>query len=269
MQALTAQQLETLITGSQEDAFLIVDVRQAEEYRLVHIPGAVNIPLAQVEHHRFVSDNTRKVIFYCRGNSRSKVAAVLAAAGGLNPDNIFHLTDGMTAYTGEILLDLPRMDHFPSAMPSDEVMEKAINFEKGAFLFYNRAKDRVKGTCLYKIMGSMAGAEVRHAKTLFEMLDKQKTCLLSFEDFFNRCTGDILEGGAPIGEINIFLDTIFPENRIKLLEFAIELEFSAYDLYKNMAETTRERVVKEMFLFLAQAEKKHLSTMIESLDCLD
>ena len=269
MQALTAEQLEPLIAGSQEKAFLIVDVRQAEEYRLDHIPGAVNIPLAQVERHPFVSDNTRKVIFYCRGNSRSKVAAVLAAAGGLNPENIFHLTDGMTAYTGEILLAVPRMDHFPSAMPPAQVMGRAIDFEKGAFLFYDRAKDRVKGTCLYKIMGSMAKAEVRHAKTLFELLDKQQPSNLSFDDFFNRCTGDILEGGAPIGEINIFLDTIFPENRIKLLEFAIELELSAYDLYKNMAETTGDSVVKEMFFVLAQAEKKHLSKMIESLDCPD
>ncbi|MBA3011735.1 MAG: hypothetical protein KKF12_01230 [Proteobacteria bacterium] len=269
MQAITAEKLETLIAASQEEAFLIVDVRQAEEYRLNHIPGAVNIPLARVEFDPLVSDNRRKVIFYCRGNSRSKVAAVLAAGAGLNPENIFHLTDGMAAYTGEILLDVPRMDHFPAAMPPAQVMEKAINFEKGAFLFYDRAKDRVKGTCLYKIMETMAQAEVVHAKTLFKMLDKQEPSDLSFDDFFNRCTGDILEGGAPIGEINIFLDTIFPENRIKLLEFAIELEFCAYDLYKNMAETAGEKVVKEMFFVLAQAEKKHLSKMIESLDCSD
>ena len=268
MRELTTEQLEQLMAGTREKAFLIVDVRQTEEYRLDHIPGAVNIPLAEVEFDPFVFDDKRKVIFYCRSGSRSKVAAVLAAEVGLEKENIFHLKGGMMAYSGEILLEIPRVDHFSPAMGLVEVMEKAINFEKGAFFFYNRAKVKFKGSSLHKTMGEMSQEELAHAKIIFKMLNAQEPCGLPFDDFFDICTGDILEGGKPLGEINAFLDAVSPENKVDILEFAIELEFSAYDLYKTMAENSKDQVIKEMFFTLAQAEKKHLSTMINSLELI-
>ena len=49
MRELTPGQLKQLMAGNKENAFCIVDVRQAAEYRLDHIPGAVNIPLAEAE----------------------------------------------------------------------------------------------------------------------------------------------------------------------------------------------------------------------------
>lgn len=267
MRELTAEQLDQLMAASREKAFLLVDVRQAEEYRLDHIPGAVNIPLAEVEFDPFVSDD-RKVIFYCRSGTRSKVAALLAAEVGLQKENIYHLKGGMMAYSGEILLDMPRVDHFSPVMGLIEVMEKAINFEKGAFFFYDLAKVKFKGTSLDKTMAEMARAEVAHAKIIFKMLDAQEPCGCHFDEFFDICTGDILEGGKSLGEINRFLEGVSPENKVDILEFAIELEFSAYDLYKTMAEKSKNRVIKEMFFTLAQAEKKHLSLMINSLELI-
>jgi rhodanese-related sulfurtransferase/rubrerythrin len=268
MQELSAPQLEKLISTAREKAFLIVDVRQAEEYRLDHIPGAVNIPLAQVEFNPFVFDDKRKVIFYCRSGRRSKVAAVLAAEAGLQKENIFHLGGGMMAYSGEILLDVPRVDHFSPVMTLVEVMEKAINFEKGAFFFYDRAKEKFKTTSLYETMGKMSQAEVSHAKMIFKMLDAREPCGIPFDDYFQICTGDILEGGKPLSEIERFLDTVSPGNKVDILEFAIELEFSAYDLYKAMAENSKNPVIIEMFFTLAQAERKHLSMMIDSLELI-
>ncbi|MCP3943952.1 MAG: hypothetical protein GY710_21075 [Desulfobacteraceae bacterium] len=268
MRELTAKQLEKLITGSKETSFLIVDVRQAAEYRLDHIPGAVNIPLAQIEFDPFVFDDRRNVVFYCRSGSRSKVAAVLAAEVGLHKDNIFHLRGGMMAYTGEILLEIPRVDHFSYAMTSLEVMEKAINFEKAAFFFYERAKKKFQGTSLYKILDEMSQAEVAHGKIIFKMLAGRNFSDLSFDDFFNLCVGDILEGGKPIGEIIEFLERVSPKTQVEILEFAVELEFCAYDLYRVMAENSRDREIKEIFFTLAQAEKQHLSTIITGFELI-
>lgn len=266
MRELTAEQLKQLIAGHRENAFLIVDVRQAAEYRLDHIPGAVNIPLAEVEFDPFVFDEKRKVIFYCRNGCRSKVAAVIAADTGLEKENIYHLRGGINAYTGEILLDIPRVDHFPAGMRLVAVMERAINFEKGAFLFYGRAKQIFKGTPLYETMVSMSQAEVGHAKMIFKRLDVLEPSGLSFEDVFDICPGDILEGGKPIGEIKKFLEAVSPENRVDIIEFAIELEFCAYDLYKVMGEKLKDAALKNMFLTLAEAEKNHLSMLINSLE---
>lgn len=268
MRELTAEQLKQLIAETREKAFLIVDVRQAAEYRLDHIPGAVNIPLAEIEFDPFVLDETRKVIFYCRHGIRSTVAVVMATDAGLNQENAFHLRGGMMAYTGEILLDVPRVDLFSSGMTLVAVMERAINFEKGAFLFYAAAKKKFIGTPLHGTMVKMSQAEVGHAKIIFKMLSAQEPGPLSFEDVFDRCPGDILEGGKPFCEMNAFLDGVSPENKVDILELAIELEFCAYDLYKTMAERSKGPVMKNMFFALAQAEKDHLSTMINSLELI-
>jgi len=263
---LTSRQLEKLITSDRENDFLIVDVRQAKEYRLDHIPGAVNIPIAEVELDSRILDNNRKVIFYCRSGSRSKVAILFAVQAGLEKKNIFHLRDGISAYAGEILLDMPKLDVFSYDMTLREVMEKAINLEKGAFSFYELAKEKFKEISLYNIMDTMSQAEKVHAKIIFNILNNQIPGSLSFDAFFNTCKGDILEGGKSIDEIKAFMDNIFPENRISILEFAIELEFSAYDLYKNMAENFKDPIVRKMFYSLAQAEKQHLSDIVNSLD---
>lgn len=268
MRELTAEQLKQLVAGTREKAFLIVDVRQAAEYRLDHIPGAVNIPLAEIEFDPFVFDETRKVIFYCRHGIRSKVAAVLAIDVGLKKENAFHLRGGMMDYAGEILLDVPRVDHFPSGMTLAAVMERAMDFEKGAFFFYEAAKKKFMGTPLYETMAKMSRAEVGHAKTIFKMLSARKPGGLSFEDVFDKCPGDILEGGKPLGEMTRFLEGVSPGNKVDILEFAIELEFCAYDLYKAMAEHSKGPVIKNMFFTLAEAEKNHLSTMINSLELI-
>jgi rhodanese-related sulfurtransferase/rubrerythrin len=267
MQGLEADQLEQLIARTGEKKFLIVDVRKEKEFRLDHIPGAINIPLAEIEFYPFASD-TRTFVFYCRRGVRSKVAAILAMEVGVKTENIFHLTGGMMAYCGEILLDIPRVAHFPSQMTLVEVMEKSINFEKGAFLFYDGIKQRFEGTDLYPVIEKMCRAEVDHGKIIFKMLDAQKPSSLAFKPYFDRCSGDILEGGKSLGEINRFLDGISPENSVDILEFAIELEFCAYDLYKTMAENSKVPGIKEMFFILAQAEKKHLSIMIKSLELI-
>jgi rhodanese-related sulfurtransferase/rubrerythrin len=268
MKELTPEQLKQLIADTREESFLIVDVRQAAEYRLDHIPGAVNIPLAEIEFDPFVFDEKKKVIFYCRHGIRSKVAAVLATEVGLNKENAFHLGGGMMGYTGEILLDVPRVDHFAPDMTLAAVMERAINFEKGAFLFYDAAKEKFIGTPLYDAMVKMSQAEAGHAKIIFKMLSAQEPARLPFEDMFDSCPGDILEGGKSFDEMTAFLEGVSSENTVDILEFAIEIEFCAYDLYKTMAEHAKGPVIKNMFFTLAEAEKKHMSAMINSLELI-
>jgi rhodanese-related sulfurtransferase len=45
----------------------VLDVRPPEEYAAGHLPGAVNIPLAQLEEHLDELDHEHEVIAYCRG----------------------------------------------------------------------------------------------------------------------------------------------------------------------------------------------------------
>jgi rhodanese-related sulfurtransferase len=45
----------------------VLDVRPPEEYAAGHVPGAVNIPLAELEEHLDELEQEHEVIAYCRG----------------------------------------------------------------------------------------------------------------------------------------------------------------------------------------------------------
>ncbi len=266
---VTAIQLENLIQTGREKAFLIVDVREPLEYHLNHIRVAVNIPITDIEFHPFVYDEKRRVIFYCRAGRRSKVAALIAEEGGLPGERIFNLDGGMMDYSGEILLDIPRVEIFAEELSPAGVMEKAINLEKGAYLFYQAAKEFFTGTRVHPVLEKMLKAEKGHARSIFKMLDKLEPCSMPFGEFFDFCQGDILEGGKTQDQIQRFLGQVKPENKIDILDFALDLEFSAYDLYKAMTVQSNDIEVKEMFFTLAEAEKQHVAEIIDSIDLCD
>jgi rhodanese-related sulfurtransferase len=57
--------------------FLLIDVREQDEYRQGHIPEGVSIPRGILEGtvERKISDRTQKIVLHCAGGGRSAVAA--------------------------------------------------------------------------------------------------------------------------------------------------------------------------------------------------
>ena len=62
--------LNTLIT-SNTGAFTVVDVRDPEEFREGHIPGAINIPVGIFASQSEALDKKKKIIVYCNSGGRS------------------------------------------------------------------------------------------------------------------------------------------------------------------------------------------------------
>ncbi len=56
---------------SGDNNFTIVDVRDPEEYKKGHIPGAINIPVATFAGKSGVLDKKKKIIVYCNAGNRS------------------------------------------------------------------------------------------------------------------------------------------------------------------------------------------------------
>ncbi len=44
-----------------------LDVRPTEEYKAGHIPGAINVPLEELEQHLHELNPEREIVAYCRG----------------------------------------------------------------------------------------------------------------------------------------------------------------------------------------------------------
>lgn len=49
------------------EPLVVVDVRPLEEYRTAHIPGAVSIPLSELEQRLSELPGDREIVAYCRG----------------------------------------------------------------------------------------------------------------------------------------------------------------------------------------------------------
>lgn len=60
-----------ILLEKQTNNFTIVDVRDLEEYKESHIPGAINIPVATFASQSEVLDKKKKIIVYCNSGGRS------------------------------------------------------------------------------------------------------------------------------------------------------------------------------------------------------
>jgi rhodanese-related sulfurtransferase len=70
----------TFVDGGAEH--LLVDVRTAEEFATGHIPGAVNIPVQELQQRLEEIPQDTAVVLYCRSGNRSgQAASILGDAG--------------------------------------------------------------------------------------------------------------------------------------------------------------------------------------------
>jgi len=65
--ALEAISREELLARLREGLVTLLDVRPEEEYRLGHLPGAINIPEEELERRLSEIPADREIVAYCRG----------------------------------------------------------------------------------------------------------------------------------------------------------------------------------------------------------
>lgn len=77
----------------------IIDVRTPEEFAASHIPGAVNVPMDQLNDVSAGWDPAQPVAVYCATGARSANAAQILEARGFA--KVYNLTQGIAAWDGE------------------------------------------------------------------------------------------------------------------------------------------------------------------------
>lgn len=78
----------------------IVDVRSGGEYEMGHIPGAINVPVDEVQAGAASWDREANYVVYCATGSRSAAAVQTLQTMGFK--NIDHFAQGIQAWTGEL-----------------------------------------------------------------------------------------------------------------------------------------------------------------------
>ncbi len=79
---------------------ILIDVRTPAEYREGHIPGVVNIPLAEIEKRLGEIPKDKKVVLICRTGNRSAQGTKFLRSKGF--DNVFNSTGGMSTWKGPV-----------------------------------------------------------------------------------------------------------------------------------------------------------------------
>lgn len=86
--------------------WMIIDVREEDEFQAGHLPGALNFPRgflevkADLEHKKRderLSDRTRKIICYCGGGFRSALAAQTLQQMGF--EHVESMAGGWTSWS--------------------------------------------------------------------------------------------------------------------------------------------------------------------------
>jgi rhodanese-related sulfurtransferase len=78
------------------DSPVVVDLRDPAEYRVGHVPGAVNIPEPQIEGRLGEIDPGRGVVLYCIAGKRTRAAEEILVGHGFV--DVKHLDGGLTGW---------------------------------------------------------------------------------------------------------------------------------------------------------------------------
>ena len=74
-QQITPQEAKKIMDRG--ELYVLLDVREQDEYDAGHIPGALLIPYTQIDEKAegFISDKDKLILVYCRSGRRSKIAS--------------------------------------------------------------------------------------------------------------------------------------------------------------------------------------------------
>jgi rhodanese-related sulfurtransferase/rubrerythrin len=249
---------------------MLVDVRQPKEYAENHLPGAILIPLKELEARIAELKAERDIIFYCRTGRRSRVAAMFAAGTGINFKTIYNLEGGIRAWNGTKVDDMPSFSILKDATSISSLLKLAINLEKGAENFYKICAEKWHGTTTGNLAAVLAKLEQGHARVIYGILKKSGEDIPEFEKMYHNMKGDILEGGITIQDAIDRISSIEDNTCINFMEMALDIEYRAYDLYKSLSGQTSDTEMQHMLLQLADQEKSHIRIVAGGIaQCFD
>ncbi|GAB1410080.1 rhodanese-like domain-containing protein [Desulfovibrionales bacterium] len=250
-----------------EHEYILLDVRQPAEYAEAHIPGAVLMPLPELESNCANLDAAKDVILYCRTGGRSAVAAALLDDTGPRAGRIFNLVGGITGWQGKELLDIPHLELFPRDMTLVQTLYRALNVEKGSVLFYQGLACEYAGSTFGAMAQELVQVGTTHARDVFSIWTAQGKSIQHepFQALFDRLDGNIMEGGKPVTAWMAQLGANAQDRQLRLLELACEIEYYSYDLYRGLLCRSQTPEITAVFTRLAQQKKEHFRSLSRAL----
>jgi rhodanese-related sulfurtransferase/rubrerythrin len=262
---MSAGELQQYMDSHKEKEYVLIDVRQPSEYESGHIPGAKFMPLLELESNLFALPANRDLIFYCRSGARSMAAAMLAAEAEVTQQSVYNLAGGVVSWRGQTLNGYPKVEIFDHASEYSDLLYTAMNLEKGAWRFYDDIRHRHADQPYARTFKILSTAECAHAKSIYAIWKNTQRAPAKFDALFAELEGEILEGGESLADMLQRLEHLEGNTCLNLVELGLRVESAAFDLYRNLADRSKDFETMETLLTIAQAEKGHMRILIKAL----
>jgi rhodanese-related sulfurtransferase/rubrerythrin len=266
IKTLAPGEARALLNKDRKGEVLLLDVRQPEEYEDGHIPGAMFIPLGELEARQEELERDKKIITYCRSGRRSMAAAI--ALCGLGFKDISSLEGGILSWHYETIGGMPeaRPELVTEAADVKDILMLAIKLEKGSWDFYVAAKEKATSPQAKEQFQILASAEDGHMQRLW----KRATTLLGkgalppLKKLKQELKSEYMEGGIEISSVLAKVDEKFSDE-MEALEIALEKEYMSYDFYKRTSALVEEPGAKTLLHELAVEERNHADILLRRL----
>lgn len=264
---LTPDEIKSILDKDKAGEYLLLDVRQPEEYEAGHIPGARLIPLGQLEARQTELDRGKKIIAYCRSGHRSMAAAI--ALCGLGFEWIYHLDGGILNWSYKTIPGVPEEKPalIAEAANVKDILMLAIKLEKGSWDFYMASRDKVGSPQVRKAFQMLANAEDKHIQMLYQRAISLlgEGALPPVEKLKRELKVEHMEGGVEVNPALAKVDEKFTRE-MEALGIALEKEYMSYDFYKRASAMLENPDAKTLFNELALEEREHANVLLKRVE---
>lgn len=236
---------------------LLIDVRQPQEYKAGHIPGALLFPLGQVELVRPLLNESRSIVVYCRSGKRSLAAAGILCRLGF--PQIFSLKGGIMGWDAELIKGPPQETLSPTETKSImDILLTAMEKELTAHRLYTEELENEHTTTLNNLLQNLANREKEHLSLIYQKY-------LSYTEKQNLPQKSLEVLQQEILAANVQEKETIPsfKSREDLLEMAIQQEFFAYDFYRTSAEQIKDSDLQGLLFELSFEERNHAASLLK------
>jgi rhodanese-related sulfurtransferase/rubrerythrin len=262
VKSFNASEAKSFVDQRAIDTFTLLDVRQPEEYKESHIPGAKLIPLPDIGSRIGELDPEKPTIVYCAIGGRSRVAAQMLAGKGFK--EIYNLSGGIKAWVNEVAFG-PRdlgIALFSGEESPEEMLVVAYSLEEGLRDFYLSMANRTKAEKAGQLFAKLAEIEVKHQDRIFNEYLDISGADVTREAFSEKIVSPAMEGGLTTDE---YLKQYQPdlEKISEIISMAMAIEAQALDLYQRESERATTEKSREVLLRIADEERSHIQQLGE------
>lgn len=222
---------------------LLLDVRQPEEYKQGHIPGAMLLPLPDLPDKLEELNVSKGIVTYCRLGRRSLAAAQLIA-DELDSE-VYTIDGGIMAWNGLVATgDVEICEILTGLKDSEEFISLAYAFEDGSERFYLKVSELVEDSKAAELFKNLSDIEKNHKKRISD-IRKGITTDKRFSEYMESCI-----------RVSDAIDRIIKNRNIKdILEYSMQFETNSLDIYMKIKDKD------EVFRYLIADEKAHLKRL--------